>query len=414
MTAPSLRLDSLDFDWLQPGALGAGYLDRLRKVQEAKPVFWSELQGAWLVARHADVIAGLKDPRLSNHRYHLRLEQIAKATHAPEGELLKAVRGWIFNMDGSDHTRLRVLLMKPFSKSSIDRYHHSTRAAFVKAIDSIVARGPFDFVNDLAFPFVAQSLLEIIGLADVVSREELFAMSRTIVTALAARPDPTAIAAADRVIATVTTWLLAGIEERRHSPRDDLLTSFVTLSEGSDRLTEGEIVRLFQVLMLAAVDTTSNTLSLMVSLLDREPHHREYIRAHPDRLPAIVEELQRYVGMMNMMHRIALVDFEWHGAPIKQGDMVYFMLAAGNRDPQVYEDPDHLDFDRKRKLPLMFAPGLHHCIGHFVARMWLEIAIGELYTRFARVAVLAPPVIMPNYMNIAFESLRVDCQEAQP
>jgi cytochrome P450 len=87
--------------------------------------------------------------------------------------------------------------------------------------------------------------------------------------------------------------------------------------------------------------------------------------------------------------------------------MVYLMLAAGNHDPAVYENPNTLDFDRKRKLPLMFAPGLHHCIGHFIAKMELEVALEELFTRFDRVRVLEAPEFLPNYMTIGLPRLAV-------
>jgi cytochrome P450 len=408
MTSTSAQdSENLDFDWLQPGALGEGYLIRLQQLQRVAPVFWSAHQNAWVVTRHADIIDGLKDPRLSNHRYHLTLEHRARSMEEQDGKLLQAVQRWIFNMDGTDHTRLRGLLMRPFSKSQIDRYRDSVRNNFVVAVDKTSRLKQIDFVNDLAFPFVAQALLDIIGMAHVVRPDELSLMSRTIVAAMVAKPRDLDIKEANQVISKVTSWILREIEDRRRAPRDDLLTTFVTLSEGGDRLTESDIVRLFQVLMLAAIDTTTNTMALMISVLDKSATHRDYIRSHPDQLPAIVEELQRYVGMMNMMHRIAGSDFEWHGQQITRGDMVYFMLAAGNRDPQVYEDPNVLNFERKRKVPLMFAPGLHHCVGHFVAKMELEITLEELFRRFDRVHVLEQPVILPNYMNIGFQRLSV-------
>jgi cytochrome P450 len=112
--------------------------------------------------------------------------------------------------------------------------------------------------------------------------------------------------------------------------------------------------------------------------------------------------------MQNLMHRIAAEDFEWLGQKIKAGDMVFFMLAAGNRDPDVYTDPDSIDFERQRKTPLMFAPGLHHCIGHFIAKMELEVALRVLFERYDRVRVVEPQLeYRINYMTRGFQRLSV-------
>src|SRR5271155_1871972 len=121
MAAPQ-DLEDLDFDWTQPGAVGDGYIARLGRIRDHTPIFWSRHQQAWIVARHGDIIAGLADRRLSNRRYHLGLERRAIDIGKPDGELLRTVRRWVFNTDGPDHTRLRNLLMKPFSRLQVERY----------------------------------------------------------------------------------------------------------------------------------------------------------------------------------------------------------------------------------------------------------------------------------------------------
>jgi cytochrome P450 len=398
----------LDFDWLRPGALGTGYIERLQQIQKQFPVFWSDHQNAWLVTRHTDILEGLRDEtRLSAHRYHLRLEQHAKETRQPEGELLRAVRRWVLNIDGADHARLRTLLLKPFSKPAIDRFRDNSRAIFGRILDRVEQRERFDFVNELAFPYSAQSLLHIIGMSHVITPDELFIMSQSIVAALSGTPTEADYAIADQAIAKLSPVIVHEIEERRKTPREDLLTSLVHLSEMGDRLTESEIVLLFQVLFLAAIDTTAYTLSLVQPVLEGSASHRAYIRAHPERMPAILDELQRYVGMMNMMYRIATADFEWHGRQIKAGDVVLFMFSVGNRDPQVFEEPDTLNFERKRKQTLTFSPGLHHCLGHFIAKMELEVGLEELLKRYECVRVLEPPTYQPNYMTRSFSSMFV-------
>jgi pimeloyl-[acyl-carrier protein] synthase len=398
----------LDFDWTQPGAVGADYLRRLGRIRESTPILWSDHQQAWIVTRHKDIIAGLADRRLSNRRYHLGLERRAEMIGQPDGELLGTVRRWVFNTDGTDHTRIRNLLMRPFSRLQIERFRESVTKTLNDRLDLLEARESFDFIDEFALPFVAEALLDIIGMADVLTPEKVMEMAETIVIALVGQPDEAAFQAADKSIRDLTPIIVQEIDARRRSPRADLLTSFVEISENGDRLTQDDIISLFHVLILAAADTTAFTLTLMMPVLDHSKAHRDYIRSHPDRLSVIVEELQRFVGMQNLMHRIAAEDFEWLGQQIKAGDMVFFMLAAGNRDPAVYDNPDMVDFERQRKIPLMFAPGLHHCIGHFIAKMELEVALHELFRRYDRVRILEPELeYRINYMTRGFKRLNV-------
>jgi pimeloyl-[acyl-carrier protein] synthase len=399
--------EELDFDWTQPGALGPDYFQRLRRIQQTTPMMWSAHQQAWIVTRHKDIIAGLGDRRLSNRRYHLKLQARAEEIGS-RSELLETVRRWVFNTDAPDHTRLRLLLMKPFSRAQIERFRPGVTKIINRRLDELQSRPGFDFIGEFALPLVAEALLDIIGLADALTGEKVIEMAQTIVVALVGQPDEVAYQAADKSIRDLTPIILREIESRRRTPRADLLTSFLEIAENGDRLTQEDIISLFHVLILAASDTTAFTLALMIPVLDESRTYRDYIRAHPDRLPAIVEELQRWVGMQNLMHRIAAEDFEWLGQKIKAGDMVFFMLAAGNRDPDVYTDPDSIDFERQRKTPLMFAPGLHHCIGHFIAKMELEVALQVLFERYDRVRVVEPQLeYRINYMTRGFQRLNV-------
>jgi cytochrome P450 len=394
----------LDFDWSAPGALGADYIPRLLKIQEFDPIFWSNCQSAWVVTRHADILAGLRDSRLSNQRYHLELEA---RSETGGGATLGTVRRWVFNQDGSEHMRLRTLLIKPFSKSQADTYRSDIRGIMNARIDRLANRDSFDFFKEFAAPFVAEALLHIIGFTGVITPERMIEMADAIVAALVTAGDQASVSRADRAIEELTPLIEAEIDDRRHTARNDLLTALVHLSEDGERLTREDIVSLFHVLMLAAIDTTAHTLSLIVPVLDERADSRTYLREHPHRMPAIVEELQRYIGMQNMMHRIASEDFEWHGRQIHKGDMVFFMLAAGNFDPGVFDRADELDFERERKQQLTFAPGLHSCIGMHIAKMEIEEALKTIFTRFGRVRVLQPPQYQANYMTRSFHSLNV-------
>lgn len=398
--------EALDFDWSSPGALGKTYISRMRRIQQTDPVFWSDLQNAWIVTRHADILAGLKDSRLSNRRYHLELEANASAS-GTSGSTLDTVRRWMFNNDGREHMRLRTLLIKPFSRAQADKLRPDLREMLAERLDAKSGLPSFEFQSEFAQPLVAASLLKMIGFDGVLSPSEMIAMAQTIVAALVTAGDVESVQRADKTIDDLSPLIQHQIALRRSEPRDDLLTDLLNISEAGDRLTETDIISIFHVLLLAAVDTTSNTMALFVDLLDKSPENRNYIREHPDRIAAIVEELQRHVDMQNMMHRIVAEDFEWHGKQIRKGQMVYLMLGIGNFDESVYPDPETVNFDRQRQQMLAFAPGLHHCLGFHVAKMELEEFLLHIYARYENVAVLEQPEFQPNPMTRCFESLKV-------
>lgn len=384
------ELEELDFDWTVPGALGEGYLPKLQRLQRQAPVFWSGHQKAWIVTRHADIVEGLRDPRLSNQRFHLPLEKYVRNAGMADSPLIEATKGWLFNMDGVDHGRLRRLLMKPFGRAEVVRHRAIIETYLSEILAEADRRPSVEFVHDVALPFAAGALLRVVGLENAVDTSTVIGWAETISAVFAtAVADGERLKNADRTIREITELLSAEIADRRKAPRADLMTAFVRAStEDGDSLSEGEIIGLFQVLLLAAFDTTASTLGLIVPVLDSNSAYRAYIREHPDRMPEIIEELQRQVGMLNMMHRLCAQDFEWHGSSLRQGDMVYLMLGAGNWDQSVYPRPEIVDFGRKREMPLMFAPGIHHCIGHNLAKLEIEVALSVFCRSYDRVRVL--------------------------
>jgi cytochrome P450 len=403
----------LDFDWLAPGALGPDYVPRLRRLQKHAAVFWSERQHAWIVTRYRDIAEGLKDSRLSSYRFHLALERHTRERGWPEGALLRSMRHWMFNLDGREHMRLRTLLLKPFAKGEIEHHRERTRAVFANALERVRGRPSFEFQKELAFPYVAQVLLELLGLSECFSPQEITSLN--IAGAMTEAIDDAKIAAADQAVERVGHVLGSEMEKRRRAPRGDLLTSLVSVADQGDRLSDFDITGIFLILALGGIDTTSYTLAMMMPVLERSPGHRDYIRAHPGRITPIVEELQRLVVMKNMVHRLATQDFDWHGEQIRKGDMVFLMLGIGNWDESVFPHPDTLDFERQRTASLIFAPGLHHCIGHNVAKMELEVALGELLARFDRVEVLDEHhEFHPNTYNRGFKALNARLVDRVP
>jgi cytochrome P450 len=112
------------------------------------------------------------------------------------------------------------------------------------------------------------------------------------------------------------------------------------------------------------------------------------IRDHPAAIENISMELMRYVSMSTALVRVVKEDFDWQGREFRKGQLVYLVIAAANRDPQVFADPEKLDVSRPQGPNMTFAPGAHHCIGHFFAKMQLAEFFPELLRRFERIEIL--------------------------
>jgi cytochrome P450 len=108
---------------------------------------------------------------------------------------------------------------------------------------------------------------------------------------------------------------------------------------------------------------------------------------NPDRTLDVCLELMRYIAMSTSQPRIAAQDFDWHGRSIRRGDIVFLMLAAANRDPRAFANPEAMDVTRNNDSSMVFAPGLHHCIGHMLAKMQVAEFFGALVQRFAGASI---------------------------
>jgi pimeloyl-[acyl-carrier protein] synthase len=158
-------------------------------------------------------------------------------------------------------------------------------------------------------------------------------------------------------------------------------------------LTDEEIISVLQVALVAGHDTTNNSMTLGVAALAKHPDSWRYFREHPEQGLNSVLELMRYTAMAAAQSRVAAADFEWAGRQIRKGEVVFLMQAAGNRDPRVYDAPEKLDLSRNNDASLTFAPGLHHCIGHLLAKMQLTEFFSALTENFDGAEILDAEVI---------------------
>ena len=382
---------SAGFDFRQVAERGEEIVAAIGALREADAISWNESVRGWMVARYADVLEGFSGRLpLSSARYFAKMfRDIPEEERRSRYPLLHSViPGMIVNSDPPQHTRLRRLLVRAFGPKVVEAVRPYARSTIAQVLDGIAPREQVEFVGEVGRAITGRVIMRMLG----VSEEHLAHLHRWsigISTAMA-HPQPTRayLDAGEQVLAELHALFAAEVAERRRAPRGDFLSELVLARDGSDSMSEAEILGTCVVTLLAGHDSTTNTMTFGTVALLRDPAAREVVLAHPERLGASIVELMRYIAMSTTMVRIATEDFTWQGKSIRKGDLVYLLIAGANRDPRYFANPETFDPQRTEDVPMTFGPGLHHCIGHLLARMQLAEFFPAFLQRFPQARVV--------------------------
>ena len=395
-----------DVNFSMAGALGNQFITELSMLREADPVHWSESSGCWIVTRHSDVAEALagRFPLSTKRLVEIGLAGIPVPERARRfPTLMRFMPHWIIDVDPPVHTRLRKLLVKAFSKGVVESVRPFARERIATLLASLERHPRVEFNEDVARQLPGSVILKLLGLPQE-HLPRLRGWSNALQEGVGVPfADADAIARADRAMEEMNEVLMPELAARRAAPREDLLTALVEAAEDGERLSEVEMLGGLHVLIVAGHDTTSNTLTLGIEALGRHPEAWDYMYRNPERTLDVCLELMRYIAMSTSQPRVASEDFEWHGKSIRRGEVVFLMLAAANRDPRTFAGPEVMDVTRNNEASLVFAPGLHHCIGHLLAKMQVAEFFGALVQRFEGVEILDAALrFMP---QVAFRGL---------
>lgn len=332
---------------------------------------------AWLATRYDDVRSVLSDPRFSR-----------AATVGADVPRLTPVISQdtsIMSMDPPEHTRLRKLVAKAFTARHIERLRPRVTEMTHGLLDVMEEQGrPADLVQGLARPLPIGVICEILGVPEP-DHSDFRLWSDTIFGTASGEEIQAAFIG-------LHSYITALVAERRLDPADDVLGTLVQARDNDDRLTEGELVDFGMSLLLGGFETTANQIANIAATLFRYPSHLAELRTDPSLVPSAVEELLRMMplGLHGGFIRIATEDVELSGGTVRKGEAILAELHTANRDPEVFERPDELDFHRQHNPHLIFGYGPHHCVGAQLARLELQVALGALLTRFPALECAIP------------------------
>ena len=400
-----------DVDLSKVAALGESLLTELDRLRESDPIHWSPATGAWLVTRHADIVrafSGVLPLSVNPSRRPTFTVIPPEEVQNRIPTLIAYLTKWIVSHDPPVHTRMRKLLVKAFSKKVVDSVRPYVQARVAQLLDEQKQNEDLEFVEGIARQLPGGVILKLMGLP-----QELLPRLKTWANAFqmglaSSRPEIQWLDAAERAMIEMNEIFRNAIEEHRRSPREDLLTSLIEATEDGQSLSEDEMLASLSLILIAGHDTTHNSMTLGLVALGHSPQSWRYMYEHPDRTLSCVNEIMRLSAMSAAQPRVATEDFEWHDKTIRAGDPLYLMQAAGNRDPRVYSHADRLDLERDNSQSLVFAPGVHHCVGHLLAKMQLTEFFGALVRRFEGVEFLDPALdFMPQIIFRGLYKLNV-------
>ena len=356
------------------------------RLREKDPVHRSHLAGGYVLSRYDDVQSVLADRRYSSDernwsRYprFARLRRLANLPDPYESGLAAMLR-----MDPPDHTRLRSLASKAFTPRAIDQWKPRMEAVAGALIDRIPPGEPFDLIRDFAGPLPVVVIAELLGVSSE-DHERFRHLSDQVVKSLG-DGSLEEVHQAFAARAELSAVLGAIADDRRRQPRADLISGLVAAEEAGDRLTRDELLSTCILLLVAGNETTTKLIGNAVVALLANPPQWALLREEPKRIPGAVEELLRYDGPVQLTSRLALEDGDLFGKPVTRGMQVVLLLAAANRDPARFVDPDRLDVTRDDVRHLAFGHGTHFCLGSRLARLEAAVALEALLARLPALA----------------------------
>jgi cytochrome P450 PksS len=341
---------------------------------------------AWLVTRYDDVLAVLKDARFAkNPRNAMSPEQLKKRPWMPP--MFKPLERNMLDLDSPDHPRLRALVHKAFTPRLIEQMRSQIQILTDELLDAVEQKGEMDLIADFALPLPLTMIGRILG----VPAEDNQQFHRWTETFLSAGTNKNYLVLIPTIIRFMA-YLKKLVKGRQAHPKDDLVTALVQAKEGSDQLSDDEVLAMIFLLLVAGHETTVNLIGSGLLALLEHPDQLQMFRSEPALIKPAIEELLRFVCPVEMAtERYACEDITVAGTTIPRGELVLAVIGSANRDEHYFDRPDTLDITRENNRHLAFGQGVHYCLGAPLARLEGQIAISTLIQRMPDLRLSVAP-----------------------
>jgi cytochrome P450 len=375
------------YQLLDPEVLANPY-PLYRALRERAPVSWDRYLHAWVVTSYEHAQTVLLHYSADRTPTPEALAEYGLSELAPIATVM--TRQMLF-LDPPAHTRLRTLAAQAFSVSRVERLTAQIQVIVGELLDGLAGRERIDLIGDLAEPFPAIVTAVLLGVpvADHPRLKEWSASFAEVLGNFQHNPER-----AVRVLNSLeemTAYFREAV--RGCAGRDGLIRDLATARVNGEQLTEDEVIANIIVTMVGGQETTTNLIGNGMLTLLRHPEAMNALRADPALLASAVEEFLRFEPPSQHTARLAPSDCMLGGETIRKGQAVIAVMAAANRDPGRFPEPDRLDLRRADNRHLSFGWGSHFCFGAHLARLEARLAFGAILSRYGEIAPAAEPLV---------------------
>ncbi|MGH6958749.1 MAG: cytochrome P450 [Caulobacteraceae bacterium] len=401
--APSL------YQLLYPEVLADPY-PLYRRLRERDPVAWDPFLHAWVVTGYAEVLAVLHRFSADRTPTPAQLAAMNMGALGPVAEVM--VRQMLF-MDAPAHTRLRSLCSSAFTSRQVDRLRAHIQEIAEDLLDHAVPSGRMDVIAEFAAPLPAIVTAELLGVpaADHAQLKNWSADFAEMLGNFQHNPDR--VGRVLKSLDEMSRYFRSAIREQERSAHGGLVRLLMDASNDGVGLSEEEVVANIIVTMVGGQETTTNLIGNGVLTLVRRPEEQARLRDDPAIIESAVEELLRYESPSQHTARLAPEDTTLRDKRIRKRDAVMAVMAAANRDPDRFPDPDRLDLTRPDNRHVAFGWAAHFCFGAPLARIEGQIAFSALLRRLGPLRLLPEPLVWRQNLGLrGLTALHLSCGPA--
>jgi cytochrome P450 len=356
----------------------------LHRLREIDPVNLTPI-GIWRLSRYADVVHLLREARAGVRTTDGRLPFVDEAE-------LNRQREFMLQQDPPAHTRLRKLVSRAFTPRAVARLQPKISEIVDECLAGAADTGEMDVVAGLALPVPSTLICEMMGVP-LIDRDQFTQWTAEATHGLAAGIAPPEVLAKAMEAGThLGEYFERLIAERRANLGDDILSNLIHAEEEGDTLSPSELISQAIGLLIAGFETTIGLIANGARAFIRHPDEIEKLRRDPSLIRSAVDECLRYDSPIVLTPRVLHEDTTFGDIAIDKDSIVWGLLAAANRDPARFPDPDRFDITRADNEHLAFGGGAHFCLGAHLAHLEGELALGKLFTRFRDFELLSDAV----------------------
>ena len=353
-------------------------------LREQDPVSWT-YWGAWVLTRHREVKAVLNDPRFNSLEVNKTLEKKNRYLQSkPDNldSLVQSTRQFLFFLNPPDHGKFRRLALKAFPAKIWRQAEPFIEKRANELIDRVQHKETMDIMGDFAAKLSGQVIHYLLGLPET-DWEQLHQWSMGLARILDPMLPLKVSQAMNRITIPFATYLQKHITQRRRQPTPDLLSRLLAVEENGESLTDDEVISLCMMFFIAGEHTTLSMIGTGTLALINYPDQLTLLQEKPKLISLAVEEMLRYESSIQLVAREAKEPVTLNGKEITAGQNLILSLAAANRDPEVFPEPDRFNILRKENRHVAFSGGTHNCIGAGLTRLEVPIAFNVLLQRLS-------------------------------